>query len=421
MERNMFARFADNLKHLREDGIRASDFELGKDRKYHLQYIPFEHVNRNARLVIVGITPGNNQLDLAYRKAQELLSAGLPEKKILIEIKKYGAFGGSSMKPNLLKMLRHFEFNKILGIDDVELLWGSNADLLHSTSTVPHAAFKAGKMFAGSFDEVMSSPLLKQCFVDCFVPSAAEMNQSALFVGLGQCPQAALDWCVREGVLSRRQVLGSFCHPSATGGSTVKYYLQETNKTDLKPSDPVRHRVDWLDQAYAQMRSATFDLLDANRKTPVEKKAAPASVSTMPTLSAKIKPMKPALYSPTDTSAEIVTILKEIERAGYKPTNTTSKLSEFQSPAGQTIYVVKTTSKLNNINLMVHPGHKHDVLRAIDGVDSVSSEHRFHSNMTRFPKRLNKGKTETAYGWQLTVDTFARLPLFLNAFKIVSF
>jgi len=189
----------------------------------------------------------------------------------------------------------------------------------------------------------------------------------------------------------------------------------------LKPSDPVRHRVDWLDQAYEQMRSETLALLGEHHKTPVDKKSAPVSVFSMPILSAKVKPMKPTLNSPVDTNAEIITILKEIELAGYKPTNSTSKLSEFQSPAGQTIYVVKTTSKLNNINLMVHPGHKHDVLSALDGVDLVSSEPRFHSNMTRFPKRLNKGKTETAYGWQLTIDTFSRLPLFLNAFKTVCF
>jgi len=32
---------------------------------------------------------------------------------------------------------------------------------------VPHAAFKSGKMFAGSFDDVMRSRLLRECFEDC--------------------------------------------------------------------------------------------------------------------------------------------------------------------------------------------------------------------------------------------------------------
>ena len=31
------------------------------------------------------------------------------------------------MKPTLLKILRHFRFDRILGIDDVETLWGMKA------------------------------------------------------------------------------------------------------------------------------------------------------------------------------------------------------------------------------------------------------------------------------------------------------
>ncbi len=130
--------------------------------------------------------------------------------------------------------------------------------------------------------------------------------------------------------------------------------------------------------------------------------------------------MKTTTRTTADKDAEIATILMEVERAGYKSTNMTAKLSEFQSPGGQTIYVVKTTSKLNNINLMVHPGHKLEVLRSIDGVDSVSDGHRFHSNMTKFPKRINKGETQTAFGWKLNITTLSNLPRFLAAFNSLS-
>lgn len=253
----MFAKFAADLNRLGSAGVGSSEFCLGENGKYQLQYTPFEHVNRQAKLVIVGITPGNTQLDLAYAKAQGLLKANRPQDEILIEIKKAGAFGGSAMRPNLLKLLRHFRFEKLLGISDVETLWTTNANLLHSTSVVPHAAFKAGKMFSGSFQDVLNSPLLKQCFLDCFVPSAKEMRPDALFVGLGPCPQAALEWCVSNGILRRDQVMGSFCHPATTSGSATKFYLREVTVDSLKPKDPVRHRTEWLDQAYAQMLART--------------------------------------------------------------------------------------------------------------------------------------------------------------------
>lgn len=425
MERNMFKRFSADLKHLGQKGVEAPEFSLGQEGKYSLQYIPFEYVNRDAKLVIVGITPGNNQLDLAYQTAQELLKAGQSDEEILVEVKKAGAFGGKSMKPNLLKILRHFQFEKLLGIDDVESLWGENVGLLHSTSVVPHAAFKDGERFNGGFDEIMASPLLAKCFLDCFVPSMREITGNALFVALGPCPQAALEWCVREGVLRQKQVLGSFCHPSSAGGSTTRYFLREVTKDELDPKNPVRSRCEWLDQAYDQIRSATSFLLgEGNFKTPSVTSRIQAPIVeklAIPTKSTKMKTMTSTTRTPAATDADITTILKEVERAGYKPTNSTAKLSEFQSPRGLTIYVVKTTSRLNNINLMVHPGHKREDLRSIDGVDAVSDEHRFHSNMTKFPKRINKGVTQTAYGWQLSINTLSNLPLFLAAFKSVSF
>ena len=422
MERNMFIRFASDLKRLGREGVGAPEFSLGKEGKYSLQYIPFEHVNLEAKLVIVGITPGNNQLDLAYQTAQELLKSGRPVDEILVEVKKAGAFGGKSMKPYLLKMLRHFQFEKLLGIDDVESLWDANAGLLHSTSVVPHAAFKDGERFNGGFDEIMASPLLEKCFLDCFVPSVREITRKALFVALGPCPKAALDWCIREGALRQEQVLGSFCHPSSAGGSTTRYYLREVTKDELDAKNPVRSRCDWLDRAYEEMRSSTSSLLGVHYQAPIAARRIKALVTAMPvtaTSATKSTAMKMATRAPATTDADIATILKELERAGYKSTNTTAKLSEFQSPAGQTIYVVKTTSKLNSINLMVHPGHKQEVLRSMDGVDSVSDGHRFHSNMTKFPKRINKGASQTAFGWQLSIATLSDLPRFLAAFKSV--
>lgn len=66
---------------------------------------------------------------------------------------------------------------------------------------------------------------------------------------------------------------------------------------------------------------------------------------------------------------------------------------------------------------MVHPGLKQEAVRRLDGVESVSNEYRFHSNMARFPKRLNRGRTETAYGWQVQLATVGSLGRFLAALE----
>jgi hypothetical protein len=70
---------------------------------------------------------------------------------------------------------------------------------------------------------------------------------------------------------------------------------------------------------------------------------------------------------------------------------------------------------------MVNPKFPQEILRELDGVDAVSSEHMFHSNMSGFPKRINKGETPTAYGWQVTLGSLPALPKFLKAFGQVRF
>lgn len=423
MERHQFLRFVDVIRRLGADGKSSRDLVLGVNDRYRLQYIPFEHINRTAHLVIVGITPGPNQLELAYRETQRLLEAEKAEEELLVEVKKIGAFGGPAMRPNLLKMLRHFRFEKFLGIDDVESLWSDNAHMLHSTSVVPHAAFKAERMFAGGFDEVMDSPLLRECFEDCFVTSVREMRDDALFIGLGPCPRDALEWCIRNGHVRKEQVLGAFCHPSTSGGTKTRYYLREISWTDLHPRDPIRSQCEWLDRAYEEMRASMVRLGVGPDKSSLTSRPfiTAGPVTATPKGRRKLGATERIASTPTGTG-DIRIIFEEFERAGYTTSNETAKLAEFRSPSrAQTVYVVKTTSRLNRINIMIHPGLRPDVIEQLEGGACLSAEHRFHSNMTRFPKRLNKGKTETAYGWQVTVDTLTDLRRFLEAFRSVTF
>jgi hypothetical protein len=424
MERLMFPQFAPALQRLGTLGVGTSEFIVGRSGAFELQYIPFEHVNSDARLVIVGITPGQNQLSLSYGTAQRLLNDGRSQDEILSECKKAAAFGGPSMRPNLVKMLKHFGFDEILRIPDVETLWSTNAHLLHSTSVVPHAAFKSGRMFAGSFSEVMASPLLKECFMDCFVPSVGEIHSEAMFVGLGPCPQDALDWCVLNGHLAKEKVLGSFCHPSGSGGSTTTYFLRGVALQDLHPGDPVRGRVAWLDAAYERIKKSTDRLRPQMPNGEVTRKSGPLVQAEKPTSEAPRKSTPPQASSQVVAedlkdrqNTDLTAVLDEFSKAGYEISNETKKVVEFRSPSDQYVYLIKTTSSLNDIYVMTDPNLRREMLTGVDGVAEVSQTHRFHSNMAKFPKKLNKGETPTAYGWQLHFDSLPSLERFLRAFK----
>lgn len=242
-------------------GTKSSDLlRLDEDRKHRLYYVPFEHKNPAARLVVVGITPGPNQLELAIQAVQRLKT--LPAAQLQAEVKRQAAFGSSSMRPNLLKMLSHFRTAERLGIGAETDLWGSAWPMFQTASVVPHAAFElngdgAEKMFNGKFSEVLASPVLKRCFEAEFLPLVRAMNRSAVWVGLGPTPRAALEWCAEQGLLDQRQV-ASFAHPSTSAGSQVGYFVRERSRASFNPKDPVLKRCDWLDEAYALTKRA-FD------------------------------------------------------------------------------------------------------------------------------------------------------------------
>jgi hypothetical protein len=67
-------RFRDALVYYRKG---AAPLTVDADGRYSLEYVPFEHINVEARLVIVGITPGPTQRDDSCEETGRLLRRGL--------------------------------------------------------------------------------------------------------------------------------------------------------------------------------------------------------------------------------------------------------------------------------------------------------------------------------------------------------
>lgn len=246
-----FTKFRITIERL-PGSVRHPSLVLAESRAHRLYYTPFEHLNRNAKLVVVGITPGPNQLELALNEVQR--SKGLPDEVVLANAKKHGAFGSGTMRPNLIRMLNHFRVAERLGLQHEEDLWDAGWHLFQPTSVVPHAAFKVKRdgaevPFAGAFQDILRSDVLRGCFEDHFLPSVRGMNSGALWVALGPTAKAALDWCVENKLLRNEQV-AAFTHPSTNGGSQVSYFMRERSRASFDPSDPVLKRCNWLDAAY---------------------------------------------------------------------------------------------------------------------------------------------------------------------------
>src|SRR5690349_2224573 len=84
------------------DPISDSCLTLARSGDLHVAYAPFDHVAAEARLVVVGITPGLTQAVAALQEARKGLSAGHSHAQVLRNAKLTASFSGGAMRSNLV-------------------------------------------------------------------------------------------------------------------------------------------------------------------------------------------------------------------------------------------------------------------------------------------------------------------------------
>jgi len=235
-------------------GIAERPLVVDQDGTYVMQYVPFEHRNENARLVLVSLTPGHTHVRLAAALTAELLGSHTPGRVIQREHKRRVELGGRMVRPNLIRMLDHFRVPELVCQPHAAALWNEGFDAIQPLALLPHATTRRGLAYDGTFEELLEVPMLRMVFESLFLASLRQSRPDALFIGLGRTAWAGLQHAVAHGLIARRQLLGMMPVP-ARAGSMVRYFLREITERDLSPNDPVRHRIAWLDAAHAEMES----------------------------------------------------------------------------------------------------------------------------------------------------------------------
>lgn len=114
--------------------------DLGEQRIY---YAPFDYVNPEARLFIVGITPGEVQMNNMLAEAKRLTSLGISDEEVVKRCKTVGSFSGP-MRKNLVEMMDHIGLAEYLGIKTTDMLFNSRSDLptSHPAFVIRHSQLK---------------------------------------------------------------------------------------------------------------------------------------------------------------------------------------------------------------------------------------------------------------------------------------
>lgn len=185
-------------------------------------YAPFDYIQRSARLVIVGITPGAQQARNALVEARRQLIAGSDHETALRAAKVFASFSGP-MRANLVAMLDHVGLNRWLGVASIAEVWGARSDLVHFTSALRYPVYLKGENYSGS-PSMTATPVLRELLVRC-LGEEVEALPHAVWLSLGPKATEGIDWLVQQGLLPPTRVLMGLPHPSGANAERIAYFL----------------------------------------------------------------------------------------------------------------------------------------------------------------------------------------------------
>lgn len=199
-----------------------SEFRLAKDGDLSVYYAPFDHIETNARLVIVGITPGMTQAKNAFMATHAALTRGASLMEALAEAKNHASFSGP-MRSNLVAMLDAIGVGSQLRVDSTAELFRPGSREIHFTSALRYPVFIAGKNYGGSPSMLRRSVLREM--IDSHLAEEARALPDALWLPLGPRVEEALFHLARRGVLDSKKIIAGLPHPSGANAERIAVFL----------------------------------------------------------------------------------------------------------------------------------------------------------------------------------------------------
>jgi uracil-DNA glycosylase len=239
MDNNLFSSFAHLLRTITETELRAEiarpkrlliDADEVRGKKLEIAYAPFDHVNVAAQIVIVGLTPGRQQMENALLAAWHSLKQGRSEADAMREAKVFASFSGP-MRANLVAMLDTIGLNQVLGIATTRSLWESDAHRVQFTSILRYPVFIDGGNYNGA-PAPLPTPLLRKQLMKWFATELAVLP-NAVFVPLGPVADEAVNAVAQQAGLDHRRVLSGLPHPSGANAERVAFFLGRKRRENL--------------------------------------------------------------------------------------------------------------------------------------------------------------------------------------------
>ena len=207
------------LKKIDKNSAVSKDFLVNKDGNIEIYYAPFDYINSKAKIVIVGITPGLQQMTQSFQV--------IKDGKSLKEVKDLSSFKGS-MRTTLIKYMDELKINKKLKIKSCESLFNLDSKYLHTTSLVKYPVFDKGKNYSGA--NILKKKILLDFIEKNFLEELKTLKKS-IIVPLGNTVSSTIEYLNSKYNLKLECFLKGFPHPS--GANARKNIQFKENKISM--------------------------------------------------------------------------------------------------------------------------------------------------------------------------------------------
>lgn len=396
--------------------------EMERAGRVSVCYAAFEHINRAAKVVLVGLTPGEQQAVRANEAVAEHLSAGASDQEALKAAKVFASFSGP-MRANLVALLDSIGLPEKVGIQSTNQLFGERSDLCHFTSALRYPVFVDDKNYSGS-PSILKHPMLKRMIDDHLAKELKLIDGEAWYIPLGRESAKALGYLSAKGVIPKARILDGLPHPSGANAERIAYFLGRKERASLSG----KTNPDALDRAKLKLMEQLRkdSVMDRNKtETDINKDSQQASSLTKQAVDGKRSTDK---VMPSQIESGIIDSVRKSNMVALDGSPKRHELEVRFKGVGreESLYINrKSYWRKDQLKITLRPGLSESVSEEIlrSGCATpiiVKGEQReaYSSNFTAFNNKKDaKGSKNEHFGhaWLVSIgDDFIRLGEFLK-------
>ena len=195
-------------KYTKEE-LLIEDFLIEKENNIEIYYAPHnEYFNQKAKIFIVGITPGFQQMSTAISTARKELEFTDDINEVQYRCKVAARFSGS-LRKNIINMLNDIKLNEALHIESVSEIFEEKDYLLHTVSLIPYPVFVKKENYTGHTPKLIKSEFLMKYIYENFVDEFKKIEnyKEVLLIPLGRAVEEVLLKLKDDGIIGENQIL----------------------------------------------------------------------------------------------------------------------------------------------------------------------------------------------------------------------